>query len=50
MAVGHKILVIIYHVLSEGTVYDEARLTDEAKEDERRRKRALRDLDGSATR
>jgi transposase len=45
MAVGHKILVIIFHVLSEGTTYDDNRLANDAKEDERRRKRALRDLE-----
>jgi transposase len=45
MIVAHKILVIIYHVLSEGTVYDDARLATDGKEEERRRKRALRELE-----
>ncbi len=45
MAVAHKILVIIYHVLSDGTPYDDSKLANDAKEDERRRKRAMRDLE-----
>jgi transposase len=45
MAVGHKMLIIIFHVLREGTFYDDSKLANDAKEDERRRRRALRDLE-----
>lgn len=45
MAVAHKILTIVYHVLSEGTSYDDNRLASDGKEEERRRKHAIRDLE-----
>jgi transposase len=43
--VAHKILTIICHVLSEGTVYDDNRLASDDKEDDKRRKRAVRELE-----
>ena len=46
MAVAHKILVIIYHLLSEGTVYDESRYEHVGpKQEERDRKRAIKALE-----
>lgn len=45
VAVAHRIIVIIFHMLSEGSVYDDRRLASDGKEDERRRKRAVRDLE-----
>jgi hypothetical protein len=45
MAVGHKILVIIFHLLKEGTVYDEGRYDRlSPREEEKRKKRALETL------
>ena len=42
MAVAHKILVIIYHVLRDGTFYDESRDDrHDAREEERDKQRAL---------
>ena len=46
MAVAHKILVIIYHLLAEGTFYDEQR--DDylrPQQEERQRKRAIKALE-----
>lgn len=42
MAVAHKLLVIIYHLLRDGTFYDNS-LYDrqEAREKKRRKKRAV---------
>ena len=38
VAVAHKLLVIVYHLLSEGTVYDEQRYAHlQSKQEERRR-------------
>ena len=46
MAVAHKILVIIYHVLMDGTFYDESRYDrHDAREEEREKKRALAALE-----
>jgi hypothetical protein len=46
MAVAHKILVIIYHVLMDGTFYDEARYDrQDARQKERDKKRALATLE-----
>ena len=42
MAVGHKILVIIFHLLNEGTYYDDERYNRPSpKEEEKQRKRAI---------
>ena len=51
MAVAHKILVIIDHLLSEGSVYEEARYAHlQPKQEERERQRAMQALEplGSA--
>jgi transposase len=46
MAVAHKILVIIYHLLSEGTFYDEGRYIKVGpQQKERERKRAIKALE-----
>ena len=46
MAVAHKILVIISHVLMDGTFYDESRYDrHDAREEEREKKRALAALE-----
>ena len=46
MAVGHKILVIVYHLLWQGTYYEEQRYTDQRpKQEERDRKRAITALE-----
>jgi hypothetical protein len=46
MAVAHKILVILYHVLMDGTFYDESRYDrHEAREEERDKKRAIAALE-----
>ena len=46
MAVAHKILVILYHVLMDGTFYDESRYDcHDAREEEREKKRALAALE-----
>jgi transposase len=46
MAVAHKILVIIYHVLMDGTCYDESRYDrHDAREEDRDKKRALAALE-----
>jgi hypothetical protein len=46
IAVGHKILVIVYHVLSTGKAYDEARYaTINTKQEERRKKAAVKTLE-----
>lgn len=46
MAVAHKILVIIYHVLMDGTFYDESRYDrHDAREEARDKKRALATLE-----
>jgi transposase len=46
LAVAHKILVIIYHLLSEGTFYDEGRYEQVGpKQEERERKRAIKALE-----
>ncbi len=46
MAVAHKILVIIYHVLMDKTGYDESRYDrQEAREEERTKQRALKALE-----
>jgi transposase len=46
LAVAHKILVIIYHLLAEGTFYDERRYVQVGpKQEERDRKRAIKTLE-----
>jgi transposase len=46
VAVGHKILVIVYHLLWQGTYYEEQRYTDQRpKQEERDRKRAIKALE-----
>ncbi len=46
MAVAHKILVIIYHLLSDGTFYDEGRYAHVGpQQQERERKRAIKMLE-----
>lgn len=46
MAVAHKILVIIYHLLSDGTFYDEGRYMEVGpRQEERERKRAIKALE-----
>ena len=46
VAVGHKILVIVYHLLWQGTYYEEQRYTDQRpKQEERARKRAITALE-----
>ena len=46
LAVAHKILVIIYHLLSEGTFYDEGRYEQVGpKQEARERKRAIKALE-----
>jgi transposase len=45
MAVAHKILVIVYHLLAEGTVYDEERYNRlSPQQEERQRRRAVQAL------
>lgn len=45
VAVGHKILVIVYHLLNEATVYDESRYNRPARKQEQQQlKRALATL------
>ena len=42
MAVAHKILVIVYHLLAEGTCYDEERYDRlQPRQEEQQRKRAV---------
>jgi transposase len=46
VAVGHKILVIVYHLLWQGTYYEEQRYADQRpKQEERDRKRAITALE-----
>jgi len=46
MAVAHKILVIVYHLLAEGTFYDEERYERlQPRQEERQRKRAIKALE-----
>jgi transposase len=46
VAVGHKILVIVYHLLWQGTYYEEQRYADQQpKQEERDRKRAIKALE-----
>ena len=46
VAVGHKILVIVYHLLWQGTYYEEQRYADQRpKQEERDRKRAIKALE-----
>jgi transposase len=46
MAVGHKILVIVYHLLAEGTFYDEERYDRlQPRQEEQQRKRAVKALE-----
>jgi transposase len=46
MAVAHKILVIVYHLLLEGTCYEEARYDRlQARQEERQQKRAVKALE-----
>ena len=46
MAVAHKIVVIIYHLLAEGTCYEEARYdTLRPKQEARERQRAITALE-----
>jgi transposase len=46
LAVAHKILVIIYHLLAEGTFYDEGRYAYSGpKQEERDQKRAIKALE-----
>ena len=45
MAVSHKILVIIFHLLNEGTLYDEGEYNHPSpREEEKQKKRALETL------
>jgi hypothetical protein len=45
VAVGHKILVIIFHLLNEGTYYDDERYNRlSPKEEEKQKKRAIETL------
>ena len=45
VAVGHKMLVIVYHLLWQGTYDDEQRYADQRpKQEERDRKRAIKAL------
>jgi hypothetical protein len=44
-AVAHKILVIVYHLLAEGTLYDEERYNRlSPQQEERQRRRAVQAL------
>jgi transposase len=46
MAVAHKILVIAYHLLLEGTYYEEARYDRlQDRQEERQQKRAVKALE-----
>jgi transposase len=46
VAVGHKILVIVYHLLWQGTFYEEQRYADQRpKQEEHARKRAIQVLE-----
>jgi hypothetical protein len=46
VAVGHKILVIVYHLLWQGTYDEEQRYADQRpKQEERGRKRAIKALE-----
>jgi len=46
VAVGHKILVIVYHLLWQGTYDEEQRYADQRpKQEERDRKRAIQALE-----
>lgn len=46
VAVGHKMLVIVYHLLWQGTYYEEQRYADQQpKQEERERKRAIKALE-----
>ena len=46
LAVAHKILVIVYHLLVEGTVYEEARYDPRSsKQEARERTRAIKALE-----
>jgi transposase len=46
LAVAHKILVLIYQMLTEGTVYDEKRYEHlDPRQEERERKRAIKALE-----
>ena len=46
LAVAHKLLVIVYHLLAEGTVYGEARYDHRsAKQEARERQRAIKALE-----
>jgi transposase len=46
VAVGHKLLVIVYHLLGQGTYYEEQRYTDpHPKQEARDRKRAITALE-----
>ncbi len=46
LAVAHKMLVIVYHLLLEGTLYDEGRYTHiGSKQEDHERKRAIRALE-----
>jgi transposase len=45
-AVGHKILVIVYHLLAEGTFYEEARYTHlQPRQEAQQRQRAVKALE-----
>jgi transposase len=47
VAIAHKILVLVYHLLSEGTVYDEQRYAHlHPRQEERRRRSAVKTLEG----
>jgi transposase len=46
MAIAHKILVIVYHLLAEGTMYDEERYDRlQPRQEEHQRKRAVKALE-----
>ena len=46
VAIAHKLLVIVYHLLAEGTLYDEERYDRlQPRQEERQRKRAVKALE-----
>ena len=46
MAVAHKILVLVYHLLAEGTLYDEQRYEHlQPRQEEQWRRRAVKALE-----
>jgi transposase len=46
VAVGHKMLMMVYHLLWQGTYYEEQRYVDQQpNQEERERQRAIRALE-----